>query len=372
MTRVRSYWEHSFQKQRQSLTLARLLHCRRSAAAQFLRTKLQRTTPQELARQLQEQSARAGIPIDTEITDETARRLSVLRLIGGQETEAEFRNKEVILLEAVGDRRFWISDNPIVMFNSLPYGNIGLSAPGIEIYFPLSPSRALAFFCPSIGKQIAESLDPEHPRRHVEDPIYPEMLRAIRNRSMLAVPDSYVEFLNELQVRQSTRFLYSDRNEFDLARRVLELDPDLSSVQSLWTVGEIGRAPPPRSAMPAGEWLIVESGTNHHAIPVRVLGRESAANLEFEPLDRIKLTLALRDAPFNLAILYRDGFEVRGMRDVRLELTTRGNQEIVSVVHVDAGLQEFMERLAGGLLESSPPDRPTGGFDASDSPIAEG
>ena len=126
----------------------------------------------------------------------------------------------MILLEAVGDRRFWISDNPIVMFNSLPYGNIGLSAPGIEIYFPLSPSRALAFFCPSIGKQIAESLDPEHPRRHVEDPIYPEMLRAIRNRSMLAVPDSYVEFLNELQVRQSTRFLYSDRNEFDLARRV--------------------------------------------------------------------------------------------------------------------------------------------------------
>jgi hypothetical protein len=315
------------------------------AAAQLLRTKIQRTSPQELGRQLQQQSARAGVLIDAEITDDTARRISLLRLISGDEVEAYLRAKDIFLLDTDGARRFWISDNPVVLTNSLPYGEFGLSSPGVEIYFPISPTRALAFFCPSIRKQIAESLDPAHPRRRLQDPMYPEMLRAIRDHSTLTVGDSYVDFVNELQTRQSARFLYSDCNQFSLARTVLKRDPDLSAVQSLFTVGEMGRARPRRSAMPPGEWLVVESGTNHHAIPVRTL-RGGTAHIEFEPLDYAKVTLALRDAPFDSAILYQDGNQMHGMRDVEFELVTQDGLRIVRVRHVDPGLRMLMEGLA--------------------------
>jgi Protein of unknown function (DUF4238) len=104
------------------------------ATAQLLRTKLQRTTPQSLARKLRDQSAARGLAVDTEVTDEVARRISLRRLMDGAETEASFRAKEVLVLDAGGGLRFWISDNPVVMHNSFPYGNFGISAPGIEIF----------------------------------------------------------------------------------------------------------------------------------------------------------------------------------------------------------------------------------------------
>src|ERR1035437_203953 len=327
------------------------------ATAQLLRTKLQRTTPQALTRQLREQSEAAGLDIEAEITDEEARRISLLQLMHGAEMEGSFRSKDVLLLEADGGLHFWISDNPVVMHNTFPYGNVGLSAPGIEIYFPLSPSRALAFFCPSIGRQIAESLDPAHPRRRLENPMYPEMLRAIGNHSTLRVSNDYVAFLNELQVQQSTRFLYSDRNQFDLARAVLERRPELSSVQSLFTVGEMGAAPPPSPAMPPGQWLVVESGTNHHAIPVTTLEGGSAAYIEFEPLDYTKLTVALQDAPFDSATLYLNGSQIRVMREVEFELLMRDDRRIVRVRHSDPGVRHFMEQLTsnGGSADQPTP-----------------
>jgi hypothetical protein len=317
------------------------------AAAQLLRTKLQRTSPQSIARQLRDQAADVGLDVEGEVTDEDARRISLGGLMDSAATEAAFRNKDVLVLEASQELRFWISDNPVVMQNTFPYGDLGISAPGIELYWPISSNRVVAFFCPSIGRQIGQSLDPKHLRPRLQNRLYPEMLRAIRDHSTLMVPDDYVAFLNELQVKQSTRFVYSGTDKFDSARTVLQRLPELSSVESLLTVGKMGAAPPRRGGMPAGEWLVVTSETNHHAIPVRTVEGGSAAYIEFEPLDHINLAVAMEDAPFDSAILYQDGFEVRAMREVEFTLLERDGVGIVRVTHSDPGLRSLMERLTG-------------------------
>lgn len=68
-----------------------------------------------------------------------------------------FSNKAWVLLETERSRPFIIGDNPLTLHNSIdmgPRGNLGLAVVGIEIYFPLSPARALAMWCPSLVEEF--------------------------------------------------------------------------------------------------------------------------------------------------------------------------------------------------------------------------
>jgi hypothetical protein len=317
-------------------------------ASQLLRTKLRRTTPVEMGRQLAEQCERAGIELNAAITDGDARRMSLIGLLRGENVANALAPKDVILLEA-REGSFWLSDNPVVLYNTFPYGEIGLVSPGVELYFPISPKRALAFMCPSIGKQIRESMDPDHPRQRLLDPMYERMLDAIDNRGTLDVPAEYVNFLNELQVRQSSRFLYSATIDFSLARKVLQTDPDFAFVRSCVSVGEMGDAPPQRTAMPKGEWLVVEAGTKHHAIPIALV--ESAGTawpVEFDVLDLVKLAVAQKDSPFDVATIYQDGHYVRGMSGVRIEYAGRPANARARLTHVDQALNRLLDQMVAG------------------------
>ncbi|MFM0397741.1 DUF4238 domain-containing protein [Paraburkholderia phytofirmans] len=72
-----------------------------------------------------------------------------------------FLLKQWLLLEAPAKDPFIIGDHPLTMQNVAPregpFGDIGLMVPGIEIYFPISPVRALAMWCPSTRNQIQEA-----------------------------------------------------------------------------------------------------------------------------------------------------------------------------------------------------------------------
>jgi hypothetical protein len=61
-------------------------------------------------------------------------------------------DKSWLLLEADGCGPFWISDNPVVMYNTLNPGDgirgtLGLRVNGIEIYLPISSRLTLGFLC---------------------------------------------------------------------------------------------------------------------------------------------------------------------------------------------------------------------------------
>jgi hypothetical protein len=72
-----------------------------------------------------------------------------------------FFSKTEVLLRPEWQKPFLIGDSPLALQNSYdigPYGNLGLTVPGIEIYFSLSPTRALGLWYPSHEKMIREGV----------------------------------------------------------------------------------------------------------------------------------------------------------------------------------------------------------------------
>lgn len=99
---------------------------------------------------------------------------------------------------------FWTSDHPINRFNPIdmrPYGNLGLRSKGIQIHFPLSPKIVLSFSDPSTYDFFGEILE----------------TKDIQN----------VIFENSLQVTHSTRWVFSNSNDFTLADKMLRENPQL-------------------------------------------------------------------------------------------------------------------------------------------------
>jgi len=102
---------------------------------------------------------------------------------------------------------FWTSDHPVNRFNPVdakPHGNLGLLCRGIEIHFPLSPKMVLSF-CEPITYELLPG------RFEIKD---------IQNAI----------FENWLQVAHSTRYVFSNINDFTLAERILRENPSLREI----------------------------------------------------------------------------------------------------------------------------------------------
>ncbi|MBU2577150.1 MAG: DUF4238 domain-containing protein [Nanoarchaeota archaeon] len=99
---------------------------------------------------------------------------------------------------------FWSSDDPVAKHNSIdhfPYGNLGLTSTGIEVHFPLTPNLCLTICDPILFKK-------ESSKKNTRD--YRNIIRE-----------------RDLQVRYSTRFIFSNENKFDFAKTMLKEDPSL-------------------------------------------------------------------------------------------------------------------------------------------------
>jgi hypothetical protein len=98
---------------------------------------------------------------------------------------------------------YWTSDNPITRYNPHPddlKASLGLGDCGIQVFFPLSPTRSLCL------------CDPE------EYAALPEVWTTndIQN----------IWFENALQVRAATRFVFANAEDFSLAKTILARYPD--------------------------------------------------------------------------------------------------------------------------------------------------
>jgi len=116
-----------------------------------------------------------------------------------------------------GGCSFYVSDNPVNLHNMIerPHrGNLGLMVEGIEIYMPLAPRLELAMLCP--GLSVLAQLTPGLGVSEALETGEPILLR----------PEN-VTFHNSLQVTDSERFVFSDRDDFALAKEMVESDPEL-------------------------------------------------------------------------------------------------------------------------------------------------
>jgi hypothetical protein len=149
---------------------------------------------------------------------------------------AHFHDKDWMLLRATAKYPLYVSDNPIVLHNQKdhrPFGNLGLAVRGIEIYLPLSSTLCLAMLCPSHRLDALEAIRSACGAPGEPQPIAQARLRlqqfadALHNADTVDLVPANVDHLNSLQVRTSSRYVYSAAANFDLAREILSSWPDL-------------------------------------------------------------------------------------------------------------------------------------------------
>lgn len=140
--------------------------------------------------------------------------------------------KKWFLLVNETETQFWTSDHPIVRFNPFfdPYGNMGLNATGIKIYFPLSPKLSLCLVDPQIYSHYNQI-------NFNSNPITKKNLRAVKYK---IDNTGDVLFQNYLQIKQSTRHIISNINEFEMAKSVIKENPSLKTEnKERWKVSYI-------------------------------------------------------------------------------------------------------------------------------------
>ena len=147
-----------------------------------------------------------------------------------------FLSKDWVLAATTRKDPFVISDNPLGLQNLIdrPHrGNLGLTVPGIEIYLPISPVRALAIWCRSLTGAVLQAAA-EHRQRATQrggaehNPAgVVELEAALSTGRPLTYSKENVENFNSLQVAGSERYVFSFVNEFDLARDMVAAHPSL-------------------------------------------------------------------------------------------------------------------------------------------------
>lgn len=216
-------------------------------AVQFTRTRAFREQWRALPELIDEKLRRmAKSDDDLQAVEELIRRpdenqttLEVARFMidAPKDFAPHFASKTWLLLQT--DRRapFMIGDNPLTLQNSIdmgPLGNIGLGVRGIEIYFPLSPSRALAMWCPSHEEMFRNAatnlrrLPPEIAATHIRDPSGIEEIATAMDtgRPLRFKPINVINF-NSLQILYAERYIFSSVEDFTLAREIISSHPNV-------------------------------------------------------------------------------------------------------------------------------------------------
>lgn len=139
------------------------------------------------------------------LSDPEQRELACQQVLEAPQKFAEhFATKAWVLLATMPDHPFVIGDNPVALHNTRSFplgGNLGLAVPGIEIYLPLSPTRALCFMCPTHMANAAiasHAVDGRILRRSAEE----------------------VDSINAIQILNADRFVFSLTPDFALVERV--------------------------------------------------------------------------------------------------------------------------------------------------------
>jgi hypothetical protein len=209
---------------------------------QFARTKQRRLIHQDWMAKLEEGVRLLGLnPGKIAVGDQETKELTVVTLLRLAEDLAPlFWNKKWFLCKTTKKHPFYISDNPITLQNAVksgPFkGSIGLGTEGVEIHFPLNKTLSLTMSCPDRAHEIVNYYE-----KCRSVPILYQNLAALLGadtkeleRFIMAlqfgqtiqIKPQYVNNLNSLQVINSSRFVFSSTNDFDVARQTIESDPN--------------------------------------------------------------------------------------------------------------------------------------------------
>lgn len=165
-----------------------------------------------------------------------------------------------------------------------------------------------------------------------------------RSGEPIAIETAEASNWNRLQIARSSRYLYAATNDFDFARAVLEQDTSLRNVKTHISIGEMGRAPPPRRFMPAGIQLVVQGQFDSCMLPILEID-DTAEGLTAKTTDTELLALVAADTNEIAVELYQDGRVCRGMSQAAIELFGDPADGWFRVVHVDPAMRDLCRQL---------------------------
>jgi hypothetical protein len=151
-----------------------------------------------------------------------------------------FYLKDWILFKAPKNTPFCLSDNPVTLQNFIdlsPIGNLGLAVKGIEIYFPISSLYSLGMICKSYKELLDDNFAKiEFLKKLGFDPnldISPERIENMKRykicmESGIAFKSTRANVINtnSLQVIYSSRFIFSNNDDFSLAKEMIKIHPE--------------------------------------------------------------------------------------------------------------------------------------------------
>lgn len=149
-----------------------------------------------------------------------------------------FIDKDWLLLQTDNKHSFLIGDHPLTMHNMVEQvgrGNLGVAVEGIELYFPLSPSLALAIWCRTHREMLTNSLQSidrlvgasNKERNWIKgrsDVL--AILEALQTGEPLHSNPENVEFFNSLQIATAERFVFSSNDDFSLVKDMIRTNPE--------------------------------------------------------------------------------------------------------------------------------------------------
>jgi hypothetical protein len=162
--------------------------------------------------------------------------------------------KTLILVERDCPGSFWISDHPVVLHKDcLPNEDrsLGLKVAGVQIFLPISPTYALAYFCKTIFEELEQGIAKidavrsrmfsrwfragalaDKERLTMADLNYKketvvQMLRALKDDRKIRFNKQNLIFLNSRQVATGYRFVAGPNKDFSLALDMLRQSPEL-------------------------------------------------------------------------------------------------------------------------------------------------
>lgn len=148
------------------------------------------------------------------------------------EISKSFKEKYLILEESNKNKPLYISDNPVVKYNSRKseyFSTLGFTSEGIEVMVPISNTLCLHYICPRLVENIIvnfeETIKTYNKNNNTEAVKQSMMIyRGIFEKETCSLSKQNVDFMNSLQVSRSERWLYSSDGNFETAQDIIKKD----------------------------------------------------------------------------------------------------------------------------------------------------
>lgn len=276
-------------------------------ASQMKRTKIMRSTLKHLNEQLHKtfEEIKGKISNTTHnyktLSDDEIKAIAIMSSIDVEEEVISLLTKDIYLIKNISSTPFIISDCPVIMHNSFSYGGGGLDSEGVEIYFPIDKNYMIAFCCPSITSKL-EKLDLLGANFEEGK----KLLCAINTTTVFELDDiNFVEFYNQLQVLNSSRFVYSCSDNHEFINEIIKAFPKSKERTTTKTLGGLGKAPPPNNKLPKDDLFVVYGASDHNLLKIEFV-KETDTSIFFKTENMFLLEMILSDLPLKRIEYYKN------------------------------------------------------------------